>query len=271
QMYKDGLIDKEFALRKADDTNALIASGKAGAVFGPWWIPWWPLGDSVANDPKAEWRAYAVPLGANGVLNTPMAALNNNFIAVKKGFAHPEAVIKVLNVQHRALSGLDTEIVKRPEEAEYREIGAAWSNWPFPLSIDFYDAIEKRAKLVNEVLDGKRGEGDLANASDRGWYDLTVQERENPKKDVNAWAHSVVVTSSGLAMAEPMNTQYGEFYGVTESMASKSAVLTKLENETFLRIITGESSVDEFDAFVEQWKSLGGDQITEEVRSAVAN
>ena len=40
--------------------------------------------------------------------------------------------------------------------------------------------------------------------------------------------------------------------------------------ETVLKIITGEKDISEFDSFVEQWKSAGGDKITEEVNEAIA-
>lgn len=51
----------------------------------------------------------------------------------------------------------------------------------------------------------------------------------------------------------------------TETMAEKSATLGKLTNETFTRIILGDLPIDAFDTFVQDWKKLGGDQITGEV------
>ena len=55
------------------------------------------------------------------------------------------------------------------------------------------------------------------------------------------------------------------FYGSpTPTMVSRQSTLETQEIETFTRIIQG-SSLDEFDAFVESWKSLGGDDITAEV------
>ena len=48
-------------------------------------------------------------------------------------------------------------------------------------------------------------------------------------------------------------------------MEVKWAYLEKLENEMLLKTIMGEMSVDEFDTFVQNWKTQGGDQITEEV------
>ena len=52
-------------------------------------------------------------------------------------------------------------------------------------------------------------------------------------------------------------------------MEQRWASLEKIEDEMMLRIITGESDIDAFDEFVAQWKSIGGDQITEEVVAAV--
>ena len=40
--------------------------------------------------------------------------------------------------------------------------------------------------------------------------------------------------------------------------------LDKLQDQTFMKIITGDQSIDTFDTFVEQWKKLGGDQLTKE-------
>ena len=42
-------------------------------------------------------------------------------------------------------------------------------------------------------------------------------------------------------------------------------MLEDLEIQTFTNIITGQSPVDEFDSFVEQWKALGGEEITGEI------
>ncbi len=48
------------------------------------------------------------------------------------------------------------------------------------------------------------------------------------------------------------------------------ANLTTLEYETFSKIIVGQASIDEFDAFVSQWTSEGGDQVTAEINEAIA-
>lgn len=53
-------------------------------------------------------------------------------------------------------------------------------------------------------------------------------------------------------------------------MATKWAHLQKLEQETMIQIVMGEKSIDEFDAFVEQWYAMGGQEITDEIIAARA-
>jgi putative aldouronate transport system substrate-binding protein len=53
-------------------------------------------------------------------------------------------------------------------------------------------------------------------------------------------------------------------------MDSKWANLKKLEEETFAKIVTGKAGIDEFDAFVEEWKASGGDEITQEVQAELS-
>lgn len=45
--------------------------------------------------------------------------------------------------------------------------------------------------------------------------------------------------------------------------------LKNLEQETFLKIVTGESDISVFDKFVTQWQTEGGERITQEVNSEI--
>ena len=48
-------------------------------------------------------------------------------------------------------------------------------------------------------------------------------------------------------------------------------LLKDLQNETFVKIITGEETIDAFDRFVENFYANGGDAITEEVNEWYAS
>lgn len=46
---------------------------------------------------------------------------------------------------------------------------------------------------------------------------------------------------------------------------TKGANLTKLEEEDFIKIITGAEPVDYFDTFVDNWHNQGGNEILDEI------
>jgi putative aldouronate transport system substrate-binding protein len=61
---------------------------------------------------------------------------------------------------------------------------------------------------------------------------------------------------------------FDEYHGIpTPTMTEKGSTLTKMEVEAFTKIILG-ADISEFDKFVEDWKSLGGDAITAEINEA---
>ena len=62
---------------------------------------------------------------------------------------------------------------------------------------------------------------------------------------------------------------YSSYDGRTKTMDSKWSNLTKLEEETFAKIITGKAGIEAFDSFVEEWKASGGDEITKEIQDEV--
>ena len=51
----------------------------------------------------------------------------------------------------------------------------------------------------------------------------------------------------------------------TPTMIERGSDLNKLHAETVLGIMIGEKPLSAFDEFVDQWKSQGGDQMTQEV------
>ena len=51
----------------------------------------------------------------------------------------------------------------------------------------------------------------------------------------------------------------------TRTMERAGTSLEGLEAETFINVINGQEPLDRFDSFVEEWRSGGGDRITDEV------
>src|SRR5690606_33473584 len=87
-----------------------VTDGKAGIFFGPWWMGYGPLPDAIKNNPEANWQAYLLPLDADGEFNAHMGAPSTLFVVVRKGYEHPEAVIKMLNLLVRDVSRFNVSV-----------------------------------------------------------------------------------------------------------------------------------------------------------------
>lgn len=265
RLYREGVIDKQFAVRKpGEDAGAMIASGKVGLVFGPWWGPYWPLSDAVKNDPKANWKPFLAPLDENGKLRVYTQNPNSSYLVVSKKFANPEAVVKFLNVQNQARYGLDPDALEMISKNQGLD-----GFWPIQLQIDYEDAVHRTYTSLKEAIDT----GSDANLRHdfKAMYDAYKKNMENPGADPSVWAEATarydgeaLTFSDSIAKVDPV------FFGRTETMESKWATLEKLENETLIKIVIGDMSVDKFDDFVQQWNKLGGQEITKEVAAAAA-
>ncbi|MCM3782298.1 extracellular solute-binding protein [Neobacillus mesonae] len=263
-MYASGLIDQELGIRKS--ASEPVISGKAGIFFAPWWMGYGPLPDAIKNDPGANWQAYLLPLDKDGEFNAHMGAPSTSFVVVRKGYDHPEAVIKMLNLLIR-------------DEAKF-DIAVPIGHYPLRVPMSYTDESEYSAAALQDILSGsKKPEdftdpgykllaADIANVKKvkKEPYDNMDIQYWDPQADLGVWSriYSLLVGSSSLQ--KDYNKVYSVLYSQTKTMESRWANLRKLEDETFLKIIMGAAPIDEFDTFVIDWKKQGGDKITEEVK-----
>ncbi|THF76395.1 extracellular solute-binding protein [Cohnella fermenti] len=266
-LYAEGLIDKEIGIRKS--AYEPVVSGQAGIFFAPWWMGYGPLPDAIKNDPNANWQAYLLPLDAEGQFNAHMGAPSTLFVVVRKGYEHPEAVVKMLNMLVRDESKFDISV----------PIGY----YPLRVPMSYTDESEYSAKALKEVLAGTKKPEDFADpgykllAADiqnvtkvkKQPYDDMDIDNWDPQADMGTWSriYSLLVGSSPLE--QDYNKVYSLLYSQTKTMESRWSNLKKLEDETFLKIIMGAAPLDDFDKFVADWKKQGGDKITEEVKAAI--
>lgn len=268
KLVQDGVIEKDFAVKDSDQCNELVTSGKGGIFFGSWWNYQWPLSDMWKTDENIDWNIYAVPLDENGIYNVHMMNPSTTYLVVRKDFENLEAVIKTLNLQRKADSG--SVIIERPREDSYE----SWTMYPFTVLMTTYDDKEKIWQNLNNIVEGTVAYEDAPLFAQTTYDSCKYVEANGKKKaaeDQKASNYCWAMGSKAIVDAEEhMNRVYASVYAHSESMDKKWATLEKLEDETFLQIIMGEKPIDEFDKFVEQWKSLGGDDITKELQEMVS-
>ncbi|BBH23685.1 hypothetical protein Back11_50300 [Paenibacillus baekrokdamisoli] len=272
-MYADGLIDKEFALRK--DPNQLISSGEAGMFFGPWWAPW-NLYESIKNDPKANWKPYWIA-DAEGKLNTHMVPISSHFVVVKKGFKHPDAVMTYINWYTGGddLKSKDEKERARAQERldDYKKLDPTLIAPLYPLYTTYVDTdvVEKTATKLKQAISGEIKPEDIEEAGDKVLFEQWQRDNANPRGNAGDWPPPYAFLNGGGAIMQPADRKvFNEYTATTKTMQRKWGNLQKLETETLYKIIMGEVPLEAFDTFVEKWKSQGGSEIITEIEAELS-
>ncbi len=264
ELYKAGLLDQEFGVKDGGKAAELSASGKAGLHFGGMANSIWPLQPSRQNNPDAQWQAFVLPTVDDKPARTPHSLAVSQYYAVSKGTEHPEALVKSLNVFVEKGWGKSTtpDIYSQHFNAGgvERHKYAPFQAWPARKNLDAH-------LHVSEAV--QSGDASKLNAEETDYYNRIMKYRNGDTDTLN-WAYDRVFGPEGSfsvvnVYEENDLTARNGFYGApTPTMAAKKATLDKIEEETFTKIIMGES-IDNFDKFVADWNKLGGSQMTAEV------
>lgn len=263
-LYKQGVIDPQFMVRDYSDVVGLISTGRCGICFFPWSMPY-STSDFIANNPDGEWTVLEAPVNDEGKFTYVSNRLDNGILCVRKGYEHPEVLIKILNVEFDMYRGID----KDGYEA-LTPLFDAGTTWTAPMitghfNLEYDDAVPAIGKLVADYIE--KG----ITPTDTTEYNIQLVQKakdyfDNPTvTDTDGW---ICYTSRYIASNALKNGVKipSAFDYATSTMATKWPTLEKQEDEYFLQVITGQASIDDFDSFVNQWLTLGGEDITAEVQ-----
>lgn len=270
KMYADGILDQELGVRK--DSDEAWKSGKAGILFSPWWFGY-NVKDCIANNPEAEWKAYAAPLADDGKWYAKLGGVGGSYCVVRKGYEHPEIAFILNNYLRRDEGKFAQDTTLDASYYPGRVVLAAVDECAYTVeqlrkkmngeTVDEYDPINY--KLLSTDLDS-------LDSCLNGQYDDLSIENWN-KEDTNfGRLYSLLMGTGAQVDAEQAGQlvrTYSVIYSQTETMEKKWANLKKKEDEVFLKIIIGDADISEFDKFVTEWNAEGGKDITAEVQETV--
>lgn len=277
--YKKGLIDKEFPVRTDDDLRSIVINNQSGAFFGAWWAGYNPLQDAYKVNSNIKWTPYVVPVDDQGNVKMYTQNMATHFVVVRKGYEHPEVVVKSFNarcgIKESDTPAAQTDEIKKlqADVNEADKLGIDGSLYPVNIIVDYRDACLRLYDTANKYVNKEIKEEDIKDeyfknvSKSCAQYLADVAAGNKPKDSdygnyVSRMQGSPLMKSKNIVQIDPV------FFGRTASMEQKWANLEKQENEMYLKIITGEQSIDYFDEFVKTWKSTGGDDITKEVSDA---
>ncbi len=265
--YNKGIIDQQFLVRTTSNVIDLITEGKCGAFFGPWWAPNNPLMSATAADENAKWQPYVISTAEDGSVSYCKRNPSYKYVVVRKGYEHPELAIKILDVMYDYMRYEDSDA---EEISKYYQMNVDMTARPLSINIDYYDALDRCYSDLEEALKGKRTEQDmelLEVAYFRSCKSYLENEEEASVEDWAAYTSRIVAL--GLIQKTKNNQIPTVYFPETPSMQNEWWKLKNLEQETFLKIVTGESDISAFDKFVTQWQAEGGERITQEVNSEI--
>ncbi|WP_159886039.1 extracellular solute-binding protein [Paenibacillus puerhi] len=265
EMYKEGLIDQEFGVKDRAKVTESVVGGKLGMFYGGMSSPGAVIQDNVTNDPNAEWKAFSI-VSADEVKAAPMGKVPVQlYYAVSKKSKHPEAIIKMLNFSMQGFApgaGADT--------------GFGFSPSGIPVYLYNFIGPEPAMKNLNahrNLLKALKANDPAGLTSEeKSYYDKIVDYRSGNRAN---WGQDRIFgTPSSFDVIDQYvkddNYLLDSFYGgSTPTMVEKMASLKQMEEVAFTKIIMGQS-LDTFDKFVDDWKKLGGQQITKEVNEWAA-
>ena len=267
--YRDGILDPQVGTRTWDDITALLANGQTGIAFGTWHIPDWLLNNVYALNKDASFQAYALE-DANGKVNCKHNDATNGYMVVSKEFAHPELAVEIANLFYDELANSSSVAEEFPEVAKYMEDGVDGSTRPFNIEVNSYTSLLDDYKDLKQCLDGEITVEEIHSAEQRTNAAVIGAYLEGTE-DATGWAkyHSRM---KGVNLIYELTEQdlfswlTPVFPQTTPTMETNWANLEKLEEETFIKIVTGVEDVETgFAQFVENWNAQGGAQIIDEI------
>lgn len=270
KLYKDKVIDQQFASRKEEDNRALVSNGQLGIVVGGFWDSKYNLNGSYDNNHDVDWVALNIPEDTEGNFTTYSSRPDKNvFVVISKKTKHPEAAIRAINLQNDFFQ-VTTKEAKAYRDEHMKGQVFYWFHLPIGQKWDYADFNKTNYESFMEAV--KNNDGSKLSDTVKPVFERYQQMQTKDKKDIDSAVWGEVLSyTEGLKATTAANTTMKEmkFFGQTETMDQKWVNLEKIEDEMYLKIITGEKPISYFDEYVAQWKKLGGDQITKEVQKYV--
>lgn len=268
ELSEKKVLDPEFVTRDYWANYDQITSAKYGIVYGPYYISISPLQPIVDADKNAEWKAFPL-LGVDGMAKMQQAVPLSGYWVVSKDCKNPEAVIKLLNFWYREFyqsPSTDRFKMMVNDGAEYTSI---YSSSPIQSYCQFANL--DAAISAKDVFDGKITVDQMAPTAIQMYTD--AKKYYDGDRKIWMWAKVYEGLTNVMSQYKDKNFILADknMSPPGDAMTSKYASLYALEMATFAKIIAGTVPLDDFDAFVEEWKATGGDELTAEINDWYKN
>lgn len=266
QLYREGVLDSRFLLRKTENIDELVVNGYCGAIFGRWWAPNNPLISSYSADNSARWKPYLFTSegGEDETVRIFESYDDWMYVVVRKGYEHPEIVGKYVSAIFDYSRYVDDRFAN--EVNDYFAINVDPTARPMNINVDYVDALYRCGRNIQRALNGEISVTELSGL-EKSYYNTCRSYLNGNLTTANGWA----AYASRIEAVEVLKSA-GEAKKTVISMGSADGEipqsLQEMEQQAFLQIITGEKPLDYFEDFVIEWYENGGAELEKDVQAS---
>lgn len=240
-LYKQGLLDKEFVVNKDATMKEKFTSGRAGMIVAAWYDVPTIIDALQKNQPGASYAYVTALKGKDGQMGLFTPTGFDRLTFIPKSAKHPEDAIKWMNAK------LEQETFKLmaigEEGKHYTYQDGAYA----PILPIFNDERNNASNFLTGIDEKLYPEYWQARVK----KDPRLEEAFNYlNKTVPAEAR--VPDLIGMAPVMPITAKY-------------SQALSQITTDFAVKVIVGEAPVSDVDAFVSKYNASGGEESTKEV------
>ena len=278
KLFEEGILDSQFGTRTYDDIHAMMVNGELGIVPGPWHMSDWGLVQAKTANPDAEFIPYAIENeNGDGNINAVNKSATGGFVVIRKGFENPEALIEMLNVIFDDVANSKDMENEYPELYEYAKLAVDGAVKPLNIELFFNESEIHDAKEATQAAKEEINIEEISKFVIQNNARKIKAYLDNPSgAEPSDWA---VYASRTLAVNDVMGGTRETnilneikpivIFQTLDSQQRSGAQVGKLEEEMFIKFVTGEEPLDNFDKYVSDWNSQGGTVILDEMQAVV--
>jgi putative aldouronate transport system substrate-binding protein len=269
--YKDGVLPVEFPTVTYDNIRSTMMGNRVGIWQLMYWGPEWML-DLYRAFPEAKIVVAGPPAGPNGQRGRRMQNSAHQMVGWRKGVEREkiEAMIVSLNWQ----------LERKEQSAENADYGFLFCNHD-PLDFEGYDYEWADDNTIKQgptttlhwgsPVEHPMGFNPTVTTDAYARMDKFLSK---DPEDMNPFEQYIALgPAAGSRYAHKSITDHPETMIKDESdgiipsqrMQEVTPDMAKLYQETFLKMIVGDTPISDFDQYVETWKQIGGAEVTAEV------
>ena len=273
QWYADGYVRSDFATL---DFAAMLEdayNGRAGVYAQQNWAGWQVGPDMVNNQNEdAYFMSLSMPTIDGAKIMYPINFPNGWYQVVRKGYEHPEVLVKLINTYAYILDDALVEGSMDIEEVlPFNTNNMHHVTGPFKVEFDHYrDIIEVSTAVHTGVEEFNSGNAYLFYNEIMGY--LNDGELSGLGRYIQMGHHERSSLVRAIKHVDDEHMLFSKMWGAPpQAIRDFGSTLDDILVEGFTQIITGEQDISYYDTLIEAWRGAGGDQVTAAVNEEFGN